>query len=141
MLFDYDWPGNIRQMNQVVRRFQLLADDPEVGVADLQQRISSRYPGYRKLHDHLSNRTRAKVASDRQAVSVEDDLHFRKSALDARLEKDRAEAESLKIMLYRDAVKLCGGNHTKAALLLGVDRNQIDRTLKEETAKSAAETD
>lgn len=35
----YDWPGNIRELNNVIERGMLLCDDKELGIGDLPQEI------------------------------------------------------------------------------------------------------
>jgi two-component system response regulator HydG len=43
-LIDYDWPGNVRELAHVVERCVLLADGPEIRVADLPPPIAESPP-------------------------------------------------------------------------------------------------
>ena len=124
MLFDYDWPWNIRQLKQVVERFRVLADGPQIGVGDLQQRISSRYPGCRKLRDHTE------VDEESPKTESNDDPETRKAFLTDRIASDSEELKQLEDLEFRAAIARNDGNVSRAAKDLGVDRNVLIRRTK-----------
>jgi two-component system response regulator AtoC len=45
MLISYDWPGNIRQVQNVIHRMLVLADGEKIGVADLPSQITKASAG------------------------------------------------------------------------------------------------
>ena len=53
MLFDHEWPWNIRQIKEAVERFSVLADGPQIGVGDLAVSESApATPAAVNLRDH-----------------------------------------------------------------------------------------
>ena len=91
MIMCYDWPGNLRELNNVVKRSVLLCRGDRIG-ADLLG-ISM-------------NHTAAKP----QNLSLHNDDEERERII--------------------SALRSCGGNKSKAALLLGVDRKTLYNKLQ-----------
>ncbi len=88
VLLAYRWPGNIRELENVLEQAMVLADDPELDVSDLPDRV--RRPG---------SQLGLSTVSD-------DDLSVKRRTAD--LESD----------LIRRALERTGGNRTQAAELL-----------------------
>ena len=86
----YNWPGNLRELNNVMKRATLLATGRYIGVTELEQSMAHIQP---------------------QAPTT---LH------DEETELQRIEA----------ALKAAGGNKSKAALLLAVDRKTLYNKMK-----------
>ena len=86
----YNWPGNLRELNNVMKRATLLATGRYIGVTELEQSIAHIQP---------------------QAPTT---LH------DEETELQRIEA----------ALKAAGGNKSKAAQLLAVDRKTLYNKMK-----------
>ena len=86
----YNWPGNLRELNNVVKRATLLASGRYIGVTELEQSMAHIQP---------------------QAPTT---LH------DEETELQRIEA----------ALKAAGGNKSKAAQLLAVDRKTLYNKMK-----------
>ena len=87
----YNWPGNLRELNNVMKRATLLATGRYIGVTELEQSMAHIQP---------------------QAPTT---LH------DEETELQRIEA----------ALKAAGGNKSKAAQLLAVDRKTLYNKMKE----------
>mgnify|MGYP000767421658 FL=1 len=86
----YNWPGNLRELNNVMKRATLLATERYIGVTELEQSMAHIQP---------------------QAPTA---LH------DEETELQRIEA----------ALKAAGGNKSKAAQLLAVDRKTLYNKMK-----------
>lgn len=86
----YNWPGNLRELNNVIKRATLLASGRYIGVTELEQSMAHIQP---------------------QAPTT---LH------DEETELQRIEA----------ALKAAGGNKSKAAQLLAVDRKTLYNKMK-----------
>ena len=90
MLARYDWPGNLRELNNVVKRSVLLCRGDRIGVEQLGMSMA-----------HTPKPASMSLRSGDE-------------------EKDRILA----------ALRSCGGNKSKAAILLGVDRKTLYNKLQ-----------
>jgi len=95
------WPGNVRQLKNVVERIAVLAPGPLVSAADVERELARD----RTLQPEMSPTSSAATAPPRATL----DGHV-----------DRAELEAIKETLAR-----CGNNRTVAARLLGVSRRTL----------------
>lgn len=91
MLMRYDWPGNLRELNNVVKRSVLLCRGDKIGVEQLNMSMT-----------HIA--------------AVPKDLSLR-----------NGDEEKERIL---SALRSSGGNKSKAALLLGVDRKTLYNKLQ-----------
>ncbi|HME91891.1 MAG TPA: sigma-54 dependent transcriptional regulator [Myxococcaceae bacterium] len=113
LLKAYPWPGNIRELENLMERVLLFADGPTISAKDLPDniRLSAAQPA---------------VAAPAQAVSLDaapgetglKDIVKMKSA---ELEKD----------LIAKALEETGGNVTRAAKLLQISRKSLQTKMKE----------
>ena len=86
----YAWPGNLRELNNVMRRATLLAKGKHIGLSELERSMAPSTPTEPlALHDELT-------------------------------EQQRIEA----------ALRATGGNKSKAAQLLAVDRKTLYNKMK-----------
>lgn len=91
MLMRYDWPGNLRELNNVVKRSVLLCRGDKIGVEQLNMSMT-------------------------HTAAVPKDLSLR-----------NGDEEKERIL---SALRSSGGNKSKAALLLGVDRKTLYNKLQ-----------
>ena len=98
VLKDYHWPGNIRELQNVVERLVILSEKGEIGLAQL--------PGYLLKTPAVSE---IPPAGSRSLAEV------------------RAEAEKAYILRCIEAT---GGNISKAAQLLGMERTNLHKKMK-----------
>ena len=90
MIAFYNWPGNLRELNNVMKRAPLLARGSHIGVVELEQSIVLTQPiGPLPLHD-----------------------------------------EQTELQRIENALKAAGGNKSKAALLLAIDRKTLYNKMK-----------
>ncbi|WP_426763364.1 sigma-54 interaction domain-containing protein [Hafnia paralvei] len=100
----YAWPGNIRELRNLIERLSTLSDSPHISVE--------------QLHSFLPiSHTEVKVSSDLLADAM--------LALPA---KDKLAAAE-QIMIER-ALERTSGNKTAAASLLGISRKAVERRLQ-----------
>lgn len=116
----YPWPGNLREMRNVIRRAALLAGDKEVTMATLPPEIV-----YHQKFSFTDNEKQEATAVAENEASGGNGLsgHLPLSLKDAAA---LAEAEVLKKTL--EEVKY---NRTKAAQKLGIDRKTLFNKMKQ----------
>ena len=103
----YGWPGNIRELENVIERCVLFADGDVIGLADLPEEITSRPSSPPSV-------TTPGAGAD---ISLKDIV---KQAT-AELERD----------LIMQALDQTGGNVTRAARLLKISRKSLQIKMKE----------
>lgn len=86
----YSWPGNLRELNNVMKRATLLAKGSHIGITELEQSMTHIQPS--------------------EPVALYDE----------QTERQRIE----------EALKAAGGNKSKAALLLAIDRKTLYNKIK-----------
>ena len=90
MIASYNWPGNLRELNNVMKRATLLAKGNYIGISELEQSMTHTHPTEpMALHD-----------------------------------------EQTELQRIENALKAAGGNKSKAALLLAVDRKTLYNKIK-----------
>lgn len=91
MLMRYEWPGNLRELNNVVKRSVLLCRGDKIGVEQLNMSMTNTSTRPKDLSLHNINEEKERILS---------------------------------------ALRSCGGNKSKAAILLGVDRKTLYNKLQ-----------
>lgn len=102
-LEDYDWPGNVRQLRNVIEKMVVLASEPKLTVDDLPFEI-------------VENKAISNVQKEEESVAI------------SALPRSLAAGEKEQILAALDR---CRGNKSKAADELGISRRTIHRKLKE----------
>lgn len=91
MLMRYEWPGNLRELNNVVKRSVLLCRGDKIGVEQLNMSMTNTSTKPKDLSLHNIDEEKERILS---------------------------------------ALRSCGGNKSKAAILLGVDRKTLYNKLQ-----------
>ncbi|WP_297241922.1 sigma-54 dependent transcriptional regulator [uncultured Prevotella sp.] len=91
MLMRYEWPGNLRELNNVVKRSVLLCRGDKIGVEQLNMSMTKTSTRPNDLSLHNIDEEKERILS---------------------------------------ALRSCGGNKSKAAILLGVDRKTLYNKLQ-----------
>jgi DNA-binding NtrC family response regulator len=107
----YAWPGNIRELENLIERTLLFADGPRIGVGDLPQHLRS--PGVTPVPGPAP----AALPVPPGETGLKDIVRQRS----AELEKD----------LITRALEETGGNVTRAAKLLQISRKSLQTKMKE----------
>jgi two-component system, NtrC family, response regulator AtoC len=109
LLVNFDWPGNVRQLENVLHRAAILADGDRIRVADLPPEVA-RVAG---------------TGLPDGAVSGEGTL--------------RDRVRRFEISLIRRAIDEAGGDRRQAAQRLGIGLSSLYRKLEEASAEPRAE--
>lgn len=91
MLMRYEWPGNLRELNNVVKRSVLLCRGDKIGVEQLNMSMTNTSTRPKDLSLHNIDEEKERILS---------------------------------------SLRSCGGNKSKAAILLGVDRKTLYNKLQ-----------
>lgn len=91
MLMRYEWPGNLRELNNVVKRSVLLCRGDKIGLKQLNMSMTNTSTRPNDLSLHNIDEEKERILS---------------------------------------ALRSCGGNKSKAAILLGVDRKTLYNKLQ-----------
>jgi DNA-binding NtrC family response regulator len=96
----YEWPGNIRELRNLIERAVLLCDGPRLEPAHFPSKLTASEPG-------------AAHGEGAPAAVVDPRAHLLNQL-------ERVERERI-----IDALARCGGNQTQAAELLGISRRTL----------------
>ncbi len=118
----YSWPGNLRELNNVVKRSTLLTLGEEVQVSSLPFEITH----FDQLNFEAENAAQAEVkptapimAEPPKKVLPLNDQGMKHASIDAEFE------------LIVEALKKCNYNKSKAAQLLNIDRKTLYNKMKQ----------
>ena len=104
-LEDYDWPGNVRQLRNVIEKMVVLASGPKITEADIPEEVKSATP--------------PGVAAPQAQQAIQTPPPAAETL---------AEAEKRQVL---EALAAAGNNKSKAADILGISRRTLHRKLKE----------
>jgi DNA-binding NtrC family response regulator len=93
---DYDWPGNVRQLENVIQRLVLMNDRPIISVKDLPQQLLV-----------ASNAGQAAILIPEEGVDFD------------------AEMERIELAYLQAVLNRTGGKKSAAASLLGIDSQRM----------------
>ncbi len=108
VLEKYHWPGNVRQLSNVIERATILADDQLVTIDDLPRDVLGRSP----MRDHKNSPMAPSLPPPIQTMGSD-------AGLDA---VERAHV--------LDVLRNCQGNKARAARALGIHRRRLYRLLE-----------
>lgn len=117
-LMHYNWPGNIRELENVIERAVVLADGSSVTVADLPADLQAA--GRTPARGKPQSRFAARPAEDLDRVSVAFNPETNWRRMDEHQERE----------MLLSALEQCQGNKARAARLLGLPRSTFFSKLK-----------
>ncbi len=112
-LVAYQWPGNIRELENLMERTMLFCEGPEIQVSDLPPEVVGAA--------HVSSASLAPAAGDEAGKGAPESLK----------EAVRAETERVERELIQRALDATGGNVTQAARKLKISRKSLQTKMKE----------
>lgn len=131
-ILHYDWPGNIREFENVIERGLILAEDHET--LDLRHLFSvefgldsKRILGLAATGKLVAYQDAVSLASRNEDAASRSTLH--EWAVDA-VRGGNADLGEIQAALIEAALTVAKGNVSKAAPLLGLTRAQLDYRLK-----------
>ncbi len=101
LIYEYDWPGNVREMENTIERCMIISEKDNLDIDDLPQHIRAADPS---------------VNTDQQSVMFTDD--------------NIVPFEKIKEKSIRHALKVTGGNIVEAARKLQLGRATIYRLME-----------
>lgn len=118
----YTWPGNVRQLENVVRRLVVTATNEEIGRSEVEQVLGSQ-PAVEPLQTGNSDKLSGSVA---QHLKRYFDLHGGMLPPPGLYQRILREVEAPLIEIALDATS---GNQAKCAELLGINRNTLRKKI------------
>ncbi|SLN15819.1 response regulator [Pseudooctadecabacter jejudonensis] len=118
----YTWPGNVRQLENVVRRLVVTATSDEIGRTEVEQVLGSQ-PAVEPLQTGNSDKLSGSVA---QHLKRYFDLHGGMLPPPGLYQRILREVEAPLIEIALDATS---GNQAKCADLLGINRNTLRKKI------------
>lgn len=116
LLRSYVWPGNVREVENVVERMIILNESGEIGVEDLPQRIVAGRGNGPKLH---------LVPAVTPPEDISAQMQWTESGVDL-----NGILEEMEKKLIVQALRQSGGVKKKAAVLLGLNRTTFLEKVK-----------
>jgi two-component system response regulator AtoC len=118
-LLDYGWPGNIRELRNLMERTALLCREPEIGLQDLMDG-----PEIHPIEVRTDPVIRPEPVSQRESFA--EPPAPSPLLADGGREVTRLASQRARIMA---ALERCGGNQTRAARQLGISRATLLRRI------------
>jgi DNA-binding NtrC family response regulator len=116
-LIDYHWPGNVRELRNTVRRAALMAESDKIVQSYLLlDAISENHSDLDKLSEKLDILTELKKGFSLHEIA-------------------KKEIDNIEQTIISQALSLTGGNKSKAAKMLGIDRTTLYARLSEHGLK------
>ena len=121
----YTWPGNVRQLENMVKRLGLTAKEAVISLSEVEQALSNQP----EVAEVLSNGKSDRLASDvDKHLRRYFDLHGSQLPPNGVYQRILKEVEFPLITIALDAT---GGNQAKCANLLGINRNTLRKKISE----------
>ncbi len=121
----YTWPGNVRQLENMVKRLGLTAKEAVISLGEVEQALSNQP----EVDAVLSNGKSDRLASDvEKHLRRYFDLHGSQLPPNGVYQRILKEVEFPLITIALDAT---GGNQAKCANLLGINRNTLRKKISE----------
>jgi transcriptional regulator with PAS, ATPase and Fis domain len=124
----YAWPGNIRELENLMERLLLFADGPMITLADLPEPIRSGAGGVAAPPPPASAPVATAASAVIAAAPAGDGLPPGETGLKDIVRQKSAELEK---DLIAKALEETGGNVTRAAKLLQISRKSLQTKMKE----------
>ena len=125
LIQSYTWPGNVRQLENMVKRLGLTAKEINISVGEVEQALSNQP----EVSAVLSNGNSDRLASDvGKHLKRYFDLHGSQLPPNGVYQRILKEVELPLITIALDA---SGGNQAKCADLLGINRNTLRKKISE----------
>ena len=127
-LWEYDWPGNVRQLENMVEQLVILSNKDRIDTEDLPASISASMKGQRHPSWPLDDRG-LKELSAGPAAAANEHSDSSRPADEESLDLQQA-LERLEFRLIDEALRLANGKKSAAAQLLRLKRTTLVAKLR-----------
>jgi two-component system response regulator AtoC len=127
-LIAYNWPGNIRELENLMERTMLFCEAPAIAVADLPPEVVAAAAANAAAAGASAGLAPSSSAVPVAAPPSED---ISRPVADSLKEAVRAETERVERVLIQRALDETGGNVTQAARKLKISRKSLQTKMKE----------
>lgn len=110
ILLNHKWPGNLRELNNVIRRAALLTENKII--------LSDSLPPELVMHSKTDHESKIKSGNS-QVITLDEE------------EGLKSTSDRIQEFKIRQTLKLTNNNKSKAARILGIDRKTLYNKLKE----------
>ena len=118
---EYDWPGNIRQLENICRYITVMAPSSNITIDDIPDEVknintsdsiskNTNQNGSAKWEDSLSSHIKTVLMDKNNLINL---------------------SKELEKILLQEALSACKGKRIEAAKILGLGRNTVTRKIKE----------
>ena len=121
LLNKYDWPGNIRQLENICRYMTVMAPSSTITIDDVPDEV-------RILRSNSNNTT---LNGSENASSWEENLSSHIKGILSDSNDLSVFSRELEKLLLKEALSASKGKRIEAAKILGLGRNTITRKIKE----------
>lgn len=118
-LLHHDWPGNIRELHNILERAANLTQDGYIGVDHLPDPLATRIPTHQVTPDSITN--------NHQIISLTNQDHQQEEDINNNYWKSMDTKEKELII---NALEESNGNKAKASRILGISRTWLYEKLK-----------
>ena len=123
LLMAYEWPGNIRELQNCIYSAMTIAGSPTIEPIDLPSRICPYAPERETRDEGRGTKAESPIVHPPSSVGTGGSMSLAEAAAQAAA---KAEQEAI-----AKALSETGGNREKAAELLGIGRKTLYRKLKQ----------
>jgi|SRR6185437_14620066 len=118
IFYKYNWPGNLRELNNVIKRATLLTSGTFVEVSSLPFEVTHfEELNFGETQDNNQSNS-SLISSGRKNIEISE-LGMKQASIDAEFE------------LIVEALKKCNYNKSKAAIMLNIDRKTLYNKMKQ----------
>jgi DNA-binding NtrC family response regulator len=130
-LIAYNWPGNIRELENVMERTMLFCEGPEIAVADLPPEVVPLVTAAAHGAAGPTPAAGTQPGADPASITTTGSFTAPPPAGGSLKEAVRAETERVERGLIQRALDETGGNVTQAARKLKISRKSLQTKMKE----------
>ena len=121
----FTWPGNVRQLENAMRRLSVTGGNPEIGAAELEHVLGAR-PAANDAPANIRNEEGQLADSVARHLRRHFDLHAGHLPPPGLYQRVLREME---VPLIEIALEATGGNQARCADLLGINRNTLRKKI------------
>lgn len=125
LLVNHAWPGNVRQLKNLIEKLVVLSDSEEIGVGDIRENLEGQYPVEIPPAEPTGHHKPQTTETMAAANFLPEDLSL----------------EAMEEQFIKKALEKTGGNQRKAAKLLNISRDALRYRLKKMNLSSNDEDD